>query len=114
MRRDTFLKSLAALAAVGTLPLTSGQRNSLLAKLDAAERSFARGNRTAGNNQLGALIDELEAMKRSFRLDPTLADWIIAQVLAIQSGSLTDTFTYTVSDGHGGTDAATVTVSISF
>ena len=53
-------------------------------------------------------------MKRSGRLDPTLADSLIAQVLAIQSGSLTDTFTYTVSDGHGGTDAATVTVSISF
>jgi hypothetical protein len=99
---------------IGALPLNNGQKNSLLAKLNAADASFARGNRTAGLNQLGALINELEALKRTGRLDPAVADSLSAQVLAIQSGSLTDTFTYTVSDGHGGTDAATVTVSLSF
>lgn len=85
-----------------------------LVSVPSAEQSFARSNRTAGNNQFGALINELEALKRSGRLDPRLADLLIAQVLAIQSGTLTDTFTYTVGDGNGGTDTATVTVTVSW
>lgn len=104
----------SVIAWIGALPLNNGQKNSLLAKLKASEQSFARGNRTAGNNQLGALINELEALKRSGRLDPGLADSLVAQVLAIRSGSLADTFTYTVGDGNGGTDTATVTVTVSW
>ena len=100
-------------AQINALPLNGGQINSLLVKVNAAERSFARGNRTAGNNQLAALINELEALKRSRQLDPSLADAVMAQVLALQSGSLIDTFTYTISDGNGGTDTATVTVTVS-
>ena len=102
-------------AAIEGLPgLNRGQLNSLLAKVRAAEGSFARGNARAAANQLEALVHELNAMVRSGRLDPALASPIVALASQLAAGgsTLTDTFTYTADDGHGGTDTATVTVDV--
>jgi hypothetical protein len=41
--------------------LNNGQKNSLIAKLDAAGGSIGRGNSTAATNQLNAFLNELEA-----------------------------------------------------
>ena len=48
--------------------LSTGNANSLTAKLDAARQQLDRGNTTAVNGQLGAVLNELEAMVRSGRL----------------------------------------------
>lgn len=71
---------------VSALALNRGQINSLLAKLDAAARSFERGNPSAGQNQLRAFINELDALKRSRRLDAAMADALIATAAAIVAG----------------------------
>ncbi len=62
---------------VGNLALGAGTQNSLTSKLRAAEQSLGRGNRTAAINQLGAFINELEALARSGRLDPATAAALI-------------------------------------
>jgi len=98
---------------IEALPLNRGLINSLRAKAQAAQASFARENRGAGFNQLSALINELEALVRSSRLDWDDAGWIIAVVQEIEGGSVNDTFTYTISDG-GLQDSATVFVSVRF
>lgn len=95
------------------LPLNRGLINSLRAKAQAAQASFARGNRGAGFNQLGALANQLKALVRSGRLHPDLADPLIALVQLIEGGSVTDTFTYTISDGEL-EGSATVFVSVRF
>jgi PKD repeat protein len=41
--------------------LNNGQKNSLIAKLDAAGASITRGNSTAATNQLNAFLNELQA-----------------------------------------------------
>jgi PKD repeat protein len=41
--------------------LNNGQKNSLIAKLDAAGASIDRGNSTAATNQLNAFLNELQA-----------------------------------------------------
>lgn len=48
--------------------LNAGQKNSLMAKLNAASDSMARGNTTAANNQLNALLNELQADLNSGRI----------------------------------------------
>jgi len=47
---------------VNGLPsLNAGQKNSLIAKLNAASASAARGDNKACNNQLNAVLNELSA-----------------------------------------------------
>src|SRR6185295_2960350 len=43
------------------LNLSRGTENSLLAKLKKAEKSFAKGDKKKGNNELGAFINEVKA-----------------------------------------------------
>jgi PKD repeat protein len=44
----------------GLKGLNNGQKNSLIAKLDAASASITRGNTTAATNQLNAFLNELQ------------------------------------------------------
>jgi PKD domain len=62
----TVMTPAQALSAIGgyvqTLPgLNNGEKNSLIAKLNAASDSIARGNTTAATNQLNAFLNELAA-----------------------------------------------------
>jgi PKD repeat protein len=55
-----------ALASIGGAvqalkTLNAGQKNSLIAKLNAAGASIGRGDTTAANNQLNAFLNELQA-----------------------------------------------------
>jgi hypothetical protein len=77
----------ALIAKVRALPLHHGLIRSLLAKLEAASRSYARGNVTAGDNQLGAFIHEVEALGRTGRLDRGVADDLIAHAQAVIAAS---------------------------
>jgi DNA/RNA endonuclease G (NUC1) len=75
-------------ALVDQLALNQGNANSLKAKLNAAEASFAAGNNGAGINQLEALLNELEAMVRSRRLTDADAAALRALIaVIIQSAS---------------------------
>jgi endonuclease G len=56
-------EAITALQTNGTL--NRGRTTSLLAKLNAAEASIGRGNLTPALNQLGALRNEIEAMRRT-------------------------------------------------
>jgi hypothetical protein len=69
--------AIAALRAqVLATNLPTGLERSLIAKLDAACASFDRGNTTAGVNQLGAFIQQVEASRA---IDPgSAAAWIAA------------------------------------
>ena len=51
--------------------LTAGNANSLTAKLDAAKKQLEMGNTNAASGQLGAVLNELDAMVRSGRLAET-------------------------------------------
>jgi hypothetical protein len=53
------------------LGLKKGTEQSLLAKLQAAQRSFGRGNPTAGRNQLQSFVNALQA--QSGKQVPTAA-----------------------------------------
>jgi hypothetical protein len=48
--------------------LNNGQKNSLIAKLDAAGASITRGNATSATNQLNAFLNELQADLSSGRI----------------------------------------------
>ncbi len=68
---------------VTNLDLDEGQKNSLVRKLDAANQSLARGDRTATANQLHAIINQVQALKKSSRLDPAAADLLIQEIQAL-------------------------------
>jgi N-acetylneuraminic acid mutarotase len=51
------------------LPLNAGQKNSLMSKLNATSDAINRGNLNAACNQLGAFINEVNALVQSQRLD---------------------------------------------
>lgn len=98
---------------VDGLGLNKGQANSLRVKLDAASRSMARGNMNAASGQIGAFINEVEALERSGRISASAAAALLAEAAtALAGGPSTDSFTYTVSDGHGGAATARVTIII--
>jgi DNA/RNA endonuclease G (NUC1) len=61
------LAIIDALAANGKI--SAGIANSLRSKLDAAAAALDRGNDTAARSQLGALVNEIDALTRSRRLD---------------------------------------------
>ncbi|MEA2766580.1 MAG: trimeric autotransporter adhesin, partial [Gemmatimonadaceae bacterium] len=52
-------------ATLSTLPLNSGEVNSLRAKLQAAAKQLAKDNPTPAKNILGAFINEMQAMMQS-------------------------------------------------
>lgn len=95
----------------GLSGLNQGQIRSLLAKLDAAERSFERGRDNAAAGQLGAFVNEVAAFERTGKLDPATAAELVALVEELLDPPGTDAFTYTISDGEL-TDDATVTIVI--
>jgi hypothetical protein len=75
-------------SAVQALPgLTAGQKNSLLAKLNAAADAAARGNTTAAHNELNAFLNELQADVNSGKVTAAAAGNLRSAVHAIQ-GSL--------------------------
>jgi len=59
-------RDVAGLVAAGTI--SRGNGNALDAKLNAASRQLDAGNGTAARNQLGAFVNQVEAMQRSRRL----------------------------------------------
>jgi hypothetical protein len=71
---------------IATLDLNNGEKNSLSSKLSAAQRSLSSGNRQAASGQLGAVINEIQALQRSGRLDGSTAEALLAQLRAIQEG----------------------------
>lgn len=79
----------AAGAAIGQLlsdgKLSSGNANSLQAKLTAAANQIAGGNRTAATNQLQALLNELDALVRSGRLSSADASALRTLVLRVMA-----------------------------
>jgi hypothetical protein len=71
------------LSRVAGLNLNAGQKNSLSAKLRAAQDSLNRGNHTSAANQLNAFINEVEALQQSGQLDPSTANSLIAEAQAV-------------------------------
>jgi hypothetical protein len=59
---------------VNALGLPNGTKRSLLAKLEAAQASAARGQRNAARNQLNAFVNEVQALRKSGRLSAAAAD----------------------------------------
>lgn len=69
----------------GIKTLNAGQKNSLIAKLNAASDSAARGNTTASNNQLNALLNELQAYLTTGKISTADAATLRAEVHAVQA-----------------------------
>lgn len=65
--------------------LNQGQKNSLIAKLNAASDSAARGDTTAANNQLNAFLNELQADVNTGRISSADATTLRAAVNAIKA-----------------------------
>jgi hypothetical protein len=78
------LSSISA-AVQGLTSLNAGQRNSLNAKIDAANASAARGNTTAANNQLNAFLNEVQADVNSGRISSGAAANLRGAVHAVQA-----------------------------
>jgi uncharacterized delta-60 repeat protein len=68
------------IAQVAALPLNSGQRNSLTSTLQAAEQSLLRTNTTAAGNQVGAFLNQVQALVNSHRLGQLSADSLVSEV----------------------------------
>jgi hypothetical protein len=72
------------ISQVESIPsLNHGQKNSLISKLEAAQRSR---NRNAARGQLNAFINEVRALKRNGRLDASTADSLVAQAQSVLDG----------------------------
>ncbi len=69
--------------AVSALGLDAGTTAALLASLNAAEASLARGNLNAVRGQLGAFVNKVQALKKSRRIAPDTADSLIQMVQAL-------------------------------
>lgn len=86
----TVLTPQQALSSIGAYiqnlkSLNAGQKNSLMAKIDAANASIARGNATAATNQLNALLNECQADLNSGRMTSTDIVTIRDEVHAVQA-----------------------------
>lgn len=83
---QTTQQALSSIAAYvqQKLPLNGGQKQSLLAKLNAASASASRGDTTATNNQLNAFLNELNADVNSGKLTKAQAAPLWGAVHAIQ------------------------------
>lgn len=80
---DAGLSSLAT--QVAALGLNAGNANSLLAKLNAAQKSLASGQPSAALGQLNAFENSLAALVRSGRLSATAANLLTQQVQALRA-----------------------------
>jgi chitodextrinase len=69
----------------GITSLNAGQRNSLIAKLNAASASGTRGDTTASNNQLNAFLNELQADLNTARISTGDAKTLRDAVHALQA-----------------------------
>jgi chitodextrinase len=65
--------------------LNAGQKNSLMAKLNAASDSTSRGNTNAANNQLNALLNELQAYVSTGKISTGDAGTLRSAVHAVQA-----------------------------
>jgi hypothetical protein len=84
VRADPLAAAIAVLIQqVESLGLSAGTEHSLVAKLDVAQRSLARGNERSAASQLSAFVNETQAMERSGRLEPAAAASLIAAAQAI-------------------------------
>jgi hypothetical protein len=68
------------IAQVAALNLNSGQQNSLISTLQAAEQSLLRGHTTPAVNQLNAFTNQVNALVNSHRLSDLTADDLDSQV----------------------------------
>lgn len=68
----------------GLAGLNSGQKNSLIAKLDAASASMDRGDTKTANNQLNAFLNELQAYQGSGKISAMAYNALVADVHAIK------------------------------
>jgi hypothetical protein len=66
------------LASTQGSSLPEGTLNALNATLRAADTALGRGNRTAATNQMGAFINQVEALARSGRVTRAQADRVIS------------------------------------
>jgi hypothetical protein len=85
--RNTTVASLANLiggviATAPTLGLPGNSGQGLIASLDAAEDSLARGNPTAARNQIQAAIQKLQADVQAHKLDASAAAPLISDLQA--------------------------------
>jgi hypothetical protein len=69
----------------GIKTLNAGQKNSLIAKLNAAGASAARGDTNAGNNQLNAFLNELQADLTTGKISTGDAATLRGEVHAVQA-----------------------------
>jgi chitodextrinase len=72
-------------AVQGITSLNAGQKNSLIAKLNAASASATRGDTTATNNQLNAFLNEVQADLNAGRISVTDAGTLRAAVHDVQA-----------------------------
>ena len=79
---DPVAATEALIATTQGLALPQSLADSLLAKLKAAEKAFAKGNTQAGTNQLNAYINEVQA-QRGKQLTAPQADALIGQAKVI-------------------------------
>ena len=79
-------QALASMVAYvqGLSSLNKGQQNSLVAKLNAAADSIARGNNNAAHNQLNAFINELDADLKTGKVSNAAYNSLRADAHAIQ------------------------------
>jgi len=76
---STLIEAVRALSALNT-----GQQNSLISKLNAALQSVERGNVNAACGQLGAFVNEVNALART-SLDTVTANSLISRSEAIRA-----------------------------
>ncbi len=69
----------------GISTLNAGQKNSLIAKLNAATAAVARGDTTAANNQLSAFLNELQADVNTGKVSPAAASVLRSAMHAVQA-----------------------------
>jgi hypothetical protein len=84
---QTAQQALASISGYiqGLKSLNGGQKNSLMAKLNAATDSIGRGNTTAANNHLNAFLNELQADLSTGRISTTDAATLRGAIHAVQA-----------------------------
>jgi hypothetical protein len=65
--------------------LTKGQKNSLIAKLDAASAAAARGNNVASHNQMSAFLNEVQADVKTGKITPNEQITLTGEIHAVEA-----------------------------
>jgi hypothetical protein len=65
--------------------LTKGQKNSLLAKLDAANAAAARGNNVASHNQMSAFLNEVQADVKTGKITTNEQITLTGEIHAVEA-----------------------------